>query len=138
MITSSTPKQISEPLWYQKYIPEALVKICAKSPTHQWYVRHLNMAGFRVDSVCLTTSYIALNALYDRRGPHKAEFRALDSTWALVSATELRKCQAKVDALTESEWKAEVTNSELKRKIYGLSTHFIGHKVAPCKITSML
>ncbi len=100
VINTCTREQLRRGYWYYGMIPEALKRALKTHASLEGIEEKLTRAGFEPTGHRVPLDQVMQGqAYFDPRGPLKPEWRKGDSIWAMVSAEELAKAEARVRAM---------------------------------------
>ncbi|CCK79049.1 class I SAM-dependent methyltransferase [Desulfobacula toluolica] len=124
IINTSSHEQIRNGYWFYKLIPEAVEKLCRRYLPLDTLAMLLTASGFSING-----RFVALDAMcrgadyFDKLGPLKKEWRDGDSTFALVTDTELKRIQNEVSKMeADGTLASYVETQDRSRKHIGQTT----------------
>jgi len=132
-ITTSTTDEYRHVYWFTHLIPERVLKIIeARYPSKSQWIKLLKQAGFKNIKLIPNISnenYIKKELYYDMDGPQRAEWRALDSIWALLTDEELAEMKEQHAKLRASGRLQDIIEQyEDNVLLHGRTLHIVGEK----------
>lgn len=130
VINATTHDQFRDGYWWAALIPTAVSRLTCRMPDLDQLQQMLTEAGFEIESVAPELNGILQGSSYlDPEGPLKEAWRAGDSTWSLVTETELASAQERVEQMNrEGTIQAWLDEREQKRLKIGQTTFVCGRK----------
>ncbi len=130
VVNATTHEQFPDGYWWAELIPEAVARLSHRLPDLDQLKRILAVAGFEIESVSADLDGILQGPSYlDPKGPLSESWRAGDSTWSLVSDTELASARQRVEQMNVAgTMEAYLDERERKRMEVGQSTFVCGRK----------
>ena len=122
--------QLREAYWYASFMPLAVERVLRRYPPVECIMTALNQAGFcDLRQVVPVEELFFGEAYFDLDGPGKAEWRAGDSLWALLSEAELSDAMADYDRVRKAGQLPELFERyETVRKQIGQTVFISGRK----------
>jgi SAM-dependent methyltransferase len=130
VVNATTHDQFPDGYWWAELIPGAVARLSCRLPDLDQLKRIITAAGFEIESVSADLDGILQGPSYlDPKGPLSEAWRAGDSTWSLVSDTELASARQRVEQMNVAgTMQAYLDEREKKRLEVGQSTFVCGRK----------
>ena len=130
VINATTHDQFRDGYWWAALIPTAVSRLVCRMPDFDQLQQILREAGFEIESVEPELHGILQGSSYlDHEGPLKEAWRAGDSTWSLVTETELADAQHRVEQMnSEGTIQAWLDEREQYRSKIGQTTFICARK----------
>ncbi|MCP4173624.1 MAG: methyltransferase domain-containing protein [Fuerstiella sp.] len=130
VINATTHDQFRDGYWWAALIPTAVSRLVCRMPDFDQLQQILREAGFEIESVEPELHGILQGSSYlDPEGPLKEAWRAGDSTWSLVTETELADAQHRVEQMnSEGTIQAWLDEREQYRSKIGQTTFICARK----------
>ena len=130
VLNLSTPEQSIDGFWWASLIPDAVEKMTRRCPDIDEVHEMLSNAGFTiVQTTALKNEVLQGNNYLDPRGPLKSDWRDGDSTWSLVTDSELASATKTVEDLNgDGKIQAYLDQRENRRQAVGQTTSIFASK----------
>jgi len=130
VLNLSTPEQSVDGFWWASLIPNAVKVMTKRCPNIEELHEMLSNAGF---TICQTTALkdevLQGENYLDPRGPLKSEWRDGDSTWSLVSESELSAAMKSVEEMNDAgKMQSYLDGREQRRQQVGQTTSIFASK----------
>lgn len=130
VVNTTTHEQFADGYWWADLIPAAVARLSCRMPSFDQLQQILADTGFELESVSVDLHGILQGSSYlDPQGPLREAWRAGDSTWTLVSDSELAAARQRVERMNaDGTMQAYLDQRETKRLEIGQSTFICGRK----------
>lgn len=130
VLNVTTLDQFRDGYWWADLVPDAVERLSCRMPSIVQLQEIMTGAGFESELVSADLLGILQGASYlNPDGPLSETWRAGDSTWSLVSDTELANAQQRVERMNvDGTMQAYLDEREEKRASTGQSTFVCGRK----------
>ncbi len=126
----STPEQTEDGFWWASLIPDAVEVMTKRCPNVSELHEMLSNAGFTIiQTTALKDEVLQGENYLDPRGPLKSEWRDGDSTWSLVSESELSTAMKFVEEMnSDGKMPSYIDDREQRRQQVGQTTSILALK----------
>ena len=130
VLNLSTPEQTEDGFWWASLIPNAVEVMTKRCPNVAELHEMLSNAGFTISQTMALKNEVLQGENYlDPRGPLKSEWRDGDSTWSLVSESELSTAMRFVEEMNgDGKMPSYLAAREQRRQQVGQTTSILALK----------